>query len=61
MFLVLLQDKVKAQQLQRQCTKKKGGLIERVLEADSNQPSLASGEREPSEKDDTKRHMMHIM
>ena len=39
----------------------KGGLIERVLDTDSNEPSLASiRELEPSQKDDTRRHVIHI-
>ena len=45
-------------------SKNKCGLIERVLDTDSNEPSLASIrellEVEPSEKDDARRHVIHI-
>ena len=38
----------------------KCGLIERVLDTDSNEPSLASiRELELSQKDDTRRHAIH--
>ena len=42
-------------------SKIKCGLIEGVLDTDSNEPSLASiRELEPSQKDDTRRHVIHI-
>ena len=42
-------------------SKNKCGLIERVLGTDSNEPSLASiRELEPSQKDVTRRHVIHI-
>ena len=42
-------------------SKNKCDLIERVLDTDSNEPSLASiRELEPSQKDDARRHVIHI-
>ena len=59
---ILLQDRVRRMAFKGTVHSKiKCGVIERVLVTDSNEPSLASiRDLESSQKDDTRRHVIHI-